>query len=94
MAVAALVLGIVSVVLRFVPLVGIFAALVLGILAIVLAVVGKNKQPEKKSMAIAGLVLGIIGAALGLIGLICWIAGAGALSMFGSELIDAVEQNL
>ena len=94
MVVAALVLGILAVVLRLVPVVGIFAALVLGALAIVLAALGKNKQPEKKGMAIAGLVLGIVGAALGLIGVICWAALGGSLSMFGNELMEAVESSM
>lgn len=94
MVVASLVLGILAVVLRLVPIVGIFAALVLGTLAIIFAVLGKKKQPEKKGMAVAGLVLGIIGAALGVIGLICWAAGAASLSIFGEDLMEAIEESM
>jgi len=93
MVVASLVLGIVAVVLRFVPVIGIFIALVAGVLAIVLAVLGKKKQPEKKGMAIAGLVLGIIGAALGVIGLICWAALGGSLNII-ERAVESIEESM
>ena len=38
--------------------------------------------------------LGIVGAALGLIGVICWAALGGSLSMFGNELMEAVESSM
>ena len=61
MAVASLVLGIISLVI------GIFSACSLGWLGAILAVVGiilgalGRKNPEKKGMATAGLVCSIIG---------------------------------
>ena len=60
MAVAALVLGIASLAIPY-------GGPVLGILAIVFAVLARKKQPEKKGMATAGLVMGIIGVVWGVI---------------------------
>jgi hypothetical protein len=70
-AVAALVLGICSVV---VPVWGI--GLVLGIIGLVLAIGAKKENPS--GMVTAGLVLSIIGVALGGIAFISCISCAGA----------------
>ena len=61
MAVASLVLGIISVVLGVCSagILGWLAAL-LGLVGVILGALGR-KDPEKKGMATAGLVLGIIG---------------------------------
>ena len=59
MAVAGLVLGIVGIVFTFIPginLIGIIAA----IIGIILSAIAMKQQPEKKGMAVAGLVLSII----------------------------------
>jgi len=80
MAVAGLVLGIVSAVFAWVPGVN-FVAWVAGIVGIILSVKARKASPS--GMATAGLVLSIIGTALGIVGLICAIAaicvGAAAL---------------
>ncbi len=64
---AALVLGILSLVLCWVPVVG----LVIGVLAIVFAVLGRKRAGRREAdnggMAIAGLVTGIIGLILSVI---------------------------
>lgn len=60
MAIAGLVLGIVSVVFAFLY---VWIGLVTGIVGIVLSVKGR-KIPSKKGMATAGLVLSIIGTSL------------------------------
>ncbi|CAN2326312.1 DUF4190 domain-containing protein [Fusobacterium sp. oral taxon C10] len=70
MAIASLVLGIVSLVLSFFGLgiISVFTAIV----GIILGVLGR-KDPEKKGMATAGLVCSIIALVLGVI---MWIACA------------------
>ncbi len=91
MAVAALVLGILSVALNLIigciPIAGPVICTALGVIAIVLAAVGMKKNPEKKGFIIAGLVLGIVGVGWSLIALIaCGIfaglIGAAATSPF------------
>ena len=84
MAVASLVLGIISLVI------GIFSAGSLGWLGAILAVVGiilgalGRKNPEKKGMATAGLVCSIIGAVFCLIRYIaCAACVGGAASLIG-----------
>ncbi len=91
MAVAALVLGILSVVLNFIigwiPVVGQIICIILGVLAIVLGVLGMKKQPEKKGMATAGLVLGIVGVVWAAIALIACVGALGAAATVGDELM-------
>lgn len=60
MPVAALVLGIVGLVLSFVPCLGMYA-LPLTLLAVVLGAMAM-KAPKGRGMAIAGLVCGIVGS--------------------------------
>ena len=71
-SVAALVLGIVSVVFCWNPLLGIPC----GILGLVFGIIGRNKS--KNGMALAGLILGIIGLVISIIILLVLIAAAGA----------------
>lgn len=65
MPVAALVLGIVGLILSFVPCLGMYA-IPLTILAIIFGVIGMKKE-KGKGMAIAGLVCGIVGSLIA-----CW----------------------
>ena len=80
MAVAGLILGIVSIVFAFIPhWICYLLGLVAGIVGIVISVKGR-KSKDKKSMATAGLVLSIIGTVL--LGImfvcaICVLAGVG-----------------
>ena len=53
----------------------IFARLIMSLVAIILGIVGMKKRPDQKGMAIAGLVLGIIGLLLGGLSLILTILG-------------------
>jgi hypothetical protein len=71
MAVAGLILGILSLVGGVIPGVNVFPLWLLGIVGIVLSSVARKK--EKSGVATAGLVLSIIGTILALIG---WIACA------------------
>jgi len=63
MAIAALVLGIVTVVFAFTPLV--FLSPILGIIGIVLAVIARKQ--EKSGASTAGLVLSIVGLVLSIV---------------------------
>ncbi len=62
MGIASLVLGIISIVLSFVPGINIYGG-ILGIIGIVLGALGK-KTPEKAGIAKAGLVCSIVGTIL------------------------------
>lgn len=72
MAIAALILGICSLVFSWVPFLGIGC----GIAATILGGIGKGKNPDKRGMAIAGLVMGIIGIVLGVIFTSCTMCAA------------------
>lgn len=88
MAVASLVLGIVSCVFSFCGVWLALIGLVGGVIAIVLAVKGRKIQ-AKKGMATAGLILGIIGTVL--CGLL-FACGLCALAALGSAVssLDAM----
>ena len=95
MAVASLVLGIISVVIAafFGPLA--WLGIVLGVVGLVLAVLAKKKG--KSGMATAGLVLSIIGLALSAIIFIACTACACAVDnavedALGADLDDALSQ--
>jgi uncharacterized membrane protein YvlD (DUF360 family) len=96
MPIAALVLGICAVALNpvvgCIPLFGPIICLTLGTLAIIFAALSMKKEPEKKGLNIAGLVLGIVGAAWGLIDLVicgaCLGLGAAAAGAAGSAVED------
>ncbi len=76
MAVASLILGIVSIVFSFIPAFNVIG-LILGIVGLVLAIVAKNKAPS--GMATAGLICSIVGIALTLIMLVACAACFGEL---------------
>ena len=65
MAVAALVLGIIALVMSFIPGANILG-IVVAIVAVVLGALGR-RDPEKSGLATGGLVCGIIALALSLI---------------------------
>lgn len=65
MAVASLVLGIVALVMGFIPGVGL-VGIIVAIIAVILGALGR-RDPEKKGLATGGLVCGIIALALSLI---------------------------
>ena len=101
MSIAALVLGICAVALNpvvgCIPLFGQIICMALGTLAIIFAAVGMKREPEKKGMNIAGLVLGIVGASWGLISLIvCGVclglgaAAAGAAGQGVEEIFNSL----
>lgn len=84
MAVASLVLGICALVFPFIGL-G-WLSMLLGIVGLILGALGKKKNPEKKGIATAGLVMSIIAVALGLVSWIACAACVGGLASLGSSL--------
>lgn len=92
-SIAAMVCGIIGVAGCFIPGGWVFVVitLVLAIIGIVLGSQGMKAAKatgEGKGMAVAGLVLGIIGTVMSGIGLICAVACATAISAAGSSLGD------
>ena len=77
MAVASLVLGICSLVFPFIGL-G-WLSCILGIVGIILGALGR-KNPEKKGMATAGMVMSIISVALGILMWLACVAFIGGLA--------------
>lgn len=86
MSIAALVCGILGIVGSFIPVICYFT-LVLAILGIVFGSKGMKIAKitgQGQGLATAGLVLGIIGTAFGVIGVLCIICAAGAMAAAGS----------
>lgn len=85
MAVASMVLGIITILIFWIPVVGWLMGFVMALLAIVLGAVANSqasKKPEEfggKGMAITGLVLGIVAIALTLL---FWIIVGSIIAAF------------
>lgn len=95
MSIAALVLGIVAVILAWFYMVNI-VAIILGVVGIVLAIMGSKKAKaagEPTGMATAGLVLSIIGTALSVIGFLsCTVCVCIAAETSGvNDLLEIAE---
>lgn len=92
MAVASLVLGLISLVLSVVF--GIFSlgwvGAICGIISIVLGAIAKKKCPEQSGKATAGIILSIIGLAWGVIATISCLACAGAVAGASAEALDTL----
>ena len=71
MGVAALILGIISIIIGFIPLCGSIALLpaIIGLILGIVDVVLKSKKGEKKGISIAGLVL----SALAIVIIVFWV---------------------
>ena len=90
MGVAALVLGIISVVCDLFSVIGgYWIGLPCAIVGIILAALAK-KQPQKQGIATAGLVLSIIGAILNGITLIACLACGSCLSCGADSLLSSM----
>ncbi len=85
LSIAAMVLGIVSVVLYCF----VYISIPCSILAIIFGFVGKNKGA--KGMAIAGIVLGIIALALYIL---TWLGVASFVNVFSDTLSDSLSNSL
>lgn len=86
--ITALVLAIIGLVFGLVPFTG-FVALILGVLAVLFGLLGlgrvRNGLATNKVMALAGTVLGVVAAALGVWGMIIFF---GAVEELGQDLED------
>lgn len=89
MGIAALVLGIISIVIGFVPFCGVIAFIpaLVGLILGIVDIVKKNKEGQPKGMAIAGTVL----SALALLFIIYWFFFAG---MVGIAAVDEAVKSL
>ena len=83
MGIAGLILGILGAIGSFLPVV-VYGAWLLALIGIVLSAIALNK--EKSGIAIAGLVICIIGFVIALPKLICAIACASAVGSVGKGL--------
>lgn len=92
MGIAALILGILSIIIGFIPLCG-SIALVPAIIGLILGIVDtvqKNKKGEKKGISIAGLVL----SAIAIVVIIFWVFIFGvAVSNVDVNEIDQATEN-
>jgi hypothetical protein len=77
MGVAGLILGILSLIGAWIPIVNVFPMWLLGVVGIILSAIARKRG--EGGVATAGLVLSIIGTILALIGWIACIICAGAL---------------
>jgi hypothetical protein len=94
MAVAGLVLGIVAIVLSFVPCVGI-VAIAPGVLAVILAAVGlsqSKKTGKGKGMATAGIICGIIACVWAPI--YTFVIVAAAAKAGGSQMVEEMNRQM
>ena len=82
MGVASLVIGIIALVISIFLAGFNWFGVILGIIGIILGALGR-KNPAKKGVATAGLVLSIIAVALGVI---LWLACAGCVGAVASSL--------
>ena len=94
MGIAALILGIISIIIGFIPLCG-SIALVPAIIGLILGIVDtvqKSKKDEKKGVSIAGLVL----SAIAIVVIIFWvfIFGVAVSKVDTNELNQATENYL
>jgi len=81
MSVAAMVLGIIAMVIGWIPGVG-WLGLPCAIVALILGIIGRKKAKEvgaPTGMATAGVVLGIISLAVTTLAIICLVVFAGAI---------------
>lgn len=89
MGIAALVLGIISIILGFIPLIGAiaFVPAIVGLVLGIVDIVNKNKKKEPKGMSIAGTVL----SAIAIVFIIFWIFVVGVAT---KEVLDTYGDNV
>lgn len=90
MGVAALVLGIISLIIGFIPLCGViaFVPAIIGIILGIVEIVKKSKASEPKGMGIAGLIL----SSIAVIVIIWWIfIAGGVISSTADSTLDSLK---
>lgn len=94
MGIAALILGIISIIIGFIPLCGSIALFpaIIGLILGIVDTVLKSKKDEKKGISIAGLVL----SAIAIVVIVFWVFvfGIAASSVDTNELDQATENYL
>ena len=88
--IASLILGILALLIAFIPCIGIFA-LIPGIIAIVLAIVGLSQASSangSKGVIISGLIISILGTTLAAIWLVLFSASGLFFEKFGREFAN------
>ena len=90
MGVAALILGIISIIIGFIPLCGAIAFLpaVIGLILGIIDTVLKSKKGEKKGMSIAGIILSAL--AIVIISLWIFVFGVAAKNVDLNELANEI----
>ena len=93
MGIAALILGIISIIIGFIPLCGAIALLpaIIGLILGIVDVIGKSKKGEPKGISIAGLVLSAI--AIAVITFWVFVFGVAASEMDLNELNDIISNS-
>ncbi len=91
MGVASLVLGIISIIIGFIPFCGAIALLpaIIGLILGIVDVVKKSKSGESKGMSIAGIVL----SAIAIVVIIFWVFVVAAGATTYSQVLNAVYDN-
>ena len=91
MGIASLILGILSLLICWIPCVNYFAFIpaIIGVILGIVDIVKKNKSGDKKGLAIAGLVLSII--AVVVICIWTFVIGAAASSVDANSLENSAE---
>jgi uncharacterized membrane protein len=88
LGIIALVLGIVAVILSFIPCAGIWVAVPMGILSIILGIIGivqANKNNAEKGLPLTGLILGAVAL---VVTIVMYATIGAAASMFDSKMKD------
>lgn len=92
MGIAALILGILSIIIGFIPLCGSIALLpaIIGLILGIVDTVQKNKKGEKKGVSIAGLIL----SAIAIVVIVFWVFIFGvAISSDVNEILEESTKN-
>ena len=92
MGVAALVLGIVSIILAFVPCCGILALLpaLIGLILGIVEVVKKSKAQQPKGKGVAGIILSVLAI---IIAIVWWLLSAVLIAGSAAEEIENITTN-
>ncbi len=96
LGIAGLVLGIIALIISFIPCLGIYA-LIPGIIAIVLSVVGlsfANKANAAKGLIIAALIISIIGTAIAAWQFYAFRSAGDKFEQFGKEFSDEFKKGM
>lgn len=93
MGVAALVLGIISIVIGFIPVIGAiaFVPAIVGLILGIVDIVKKNKEKQPKGMSIAGTVL----SSIAIVFILFWISIFGiaakeVIDTYGNDIDEAL----